>query len=52
MSWKRVFYVLDENHSFINTLFTYKPGDNVTLKVVRGRQTLNCRSRWANPKTK
>jgi serine protease Do len=32
---------LDENHSFINALFTYKPGDSVTLKVVRDRKTLN-----------
>ncbi|HLF73893.1 MAG TPA: trypsin-like peptidase domain-containing protein [Anaerolineales bacterium] len=26
---------LDENHSYVNTLFAYKPGDQVTLEVVR-----------------
>lgn len=31
---------LDENHSFLNTLFTYKPGDTVTVVVVRNGQTL------------
>ncbi len=30
---------LDETHSYINTLFTFKPGDQVTLEVVRGNQT-------------
>ncbi len=29
---------LDETHSFINTLFTYKPGDQVTLTFVRGEE--------------
>jgi 2-alkenal reductase len=31
---------LDEKHSYINTLFIYKPGDKVTVTVVRGNQTL------------
>ena len=31
---------IDETHSYINTLFLYKPGDQVTLEVVRGGQTL------------
>jgi len=31
---------LDEKHSYINALFTYKPGDKVTVQVVRGSQTL------------
>jgi S1-C subfamily serine protease len=31
---------LDENHSFVNTLFAYKPGDRVEVEVVRARQTL------------
>ena len=30
---------LDETHSYINTLFTFKPGDQITLEVVRGNQT-------------
>lgn len=31
---------LDANHSYLNTLYTYKPGDQVTLSVVRNGQTL------------
>ena len=31
---------IDETHSYINTLFLYKPGDQVTLDVVRNGQTL------------
>lgn len=31
---------LDDTHSYLNTLYTYKPGDSVTLTVVRGTQTL------------
>jgi 2-alkenal reductase len=27
--------VLDETHSYVNTLFTFKPGDQVTLNVMR-----------------
>jgi len=27
---------LDETHSYVNTLFTFKPGDQITLNVVRG----------------
>ena len=26
---------LDETHSYVNTLFTFKPGDQVTLNVMR-----------------
>jgi serine protease Do len=26
---------LDETHSYVNTLFTYKPGDQITLEVLR-----------------
>ena len=31
---------LDETHSYINTLFHYKPGDQVTVTLARGQQTL------------
>ncbi len=31
---------LDDTHSYLNTLYTYKPGDMVTLTVVRGGQTM------------
>ncbi len=31
---------LDQTHSYINALFAYKPGDQVTLEVVRGSQTM------------
>ena len=31
---------IDENHSYINALFQYKPGDLVTLEVVRDGKTL------------
>jgi len=31
---------LDETHSYINTLFQYKPGDQVTIEVARDNQTL------------
>jgi 2-alkenal reductase len=31
---------LDENHSYVNSLFTFKPGDEITLNVVRdGKDT-------------
>ncbi len=31
---------IDETHSYLNTLFTYKPGDTVTLTVIRnGKST-------------
>ena len=30
---------LDENHSYVNTLFEFQPGDQVTLDVVRGDKT-------------
>ena len=26
---------LDETHSFVNTLFTYKPGDQITVEFMR-----------------
>ena len=32
--------LLDETHSYVNTLFEFKPGDQVALEVVRGDQTL------------
>ena len=31
---------IDRDHSYLNTLYTYKPGDKVTLTVVRNGQTL------------
>jgi serine protease Do len=31
---------MDETHSYLNTLYTYKPGDSVTLQVVRNGQKL------------
>ena len=30
---------LDETHSYVNTLFEFQPGDQVTLDVVRGDET-------------
>jgi len=31
---------LDETHSYVNTLFTFKPGDQITLNVLRdGKDT-------------
>jgi serine protease Do len=30
---------IDQNHSYLNTLYTYKPGDKVALTVVRNGQT-------------
>jgi 2-alkenal reductase len=32
---------LDEDHTFINTLFQHEPGEEVTIKVVRNRQVLS-----------
>ena len=32
---------LDETHSFINTLFDYKPGDKVQVEVERGNNTVD-----------
>jgi S1-C subfamily serine protease len=29
---------LDETHSYINTLFAYQPGDQVTIKALRNGQ--------------
>lgn len=31
---------LDDTHSYLNTLYTYKPGDAVSLTIVRASQTL------------
>jgi serine protease Do len=31
---------LDETHSYVNTLFTFKPGDQIKLEVVRGSDTV------------
>jgi 2-alkenal reductase len=31
---------LDETHSYVNTLFAYKPGDQITLEVVRGNKNI------------
>lgn len=31
---------LDDTHSYLNTLYTYQPGDQVTLSLVREGQTL------------
>jgi serine protease Do len=31
---------LDETHSYVNTLFTFKPGDQVTLTVIREGQEM------------
>ena len=30
---------IDESHSYVNALFEYNPGDQVTLEVVRGDET-------------
>jgi serine protease Do len=32
--------ILDETHSYVNTLFQFQPGDETTLEVTRGTQTL------------
>ena len=31
---------LDETHSYVNTLFTFKPGDQITLNVVRANDNV------------
>jgi 2-alkenal reductase len=31
---------IDETHSYLNTLYTYKPGDQITLSVIRNGQTI------------
>ena len=31
---------LDETHSYVNVLFEFKPGDQITLEVVRGNENL------------
>lgn len=32
---------LDETHSYINTLFTFKPGDQVSLGIIRDNREIN-----------
>jgi 2-alkenal reductase len=32
---------IDQTHSYLNTLYNYKPGDTVTLTVVRNRQAVD-----------
>jgi len=34
---------LDETHSYVNTLFTFKPGDQITLQVVRDSKDMQIR---------
>ena len=36
---------LDETHSYVNTLFTFKPGDQINLEVVRGSNTMQVQVR-------
>ena len=31
---------LDETHSYVNTVFAFQPGDQITLEVVRGNETI------------
>lgn len=31
---------IDETHSYLNTLYTYKPGDQITLSIIRNGQTV------------
>ncbi|HET6822367.1 MAG TPA: PDZ domain-containing protein, partial [Anaerolineales bacterium] len=31
---------LDETHSYVNTLFEFQPGDQVTLDVVRANESM------------
>jgi serine protease Do len=31
---------LDETHSYVNILFSYKPGDQITLEVLRGNKNI------------
>lgn len=37
--------VLDETHSYVNALFTFKPGDQINLEVVRGNNTMQVQVR-------
>ena len=32
---------IDETHSYVNSLFEYKPGDQITLELVRGNETMH-----------
>lgn len=36
---------LDETHSYINTLFTFNPGDPINLEVVRDNKTMQVQIR-------
>ncbi len=31
---------IDETHSYVNTLFTFNPGDKIALEIVRGNKTM------------
>ncbi|HEX8992757.1 MAG TPA: trypsin-like peptidase domain-containing protein [Anaerolineales bacterium] len=31
---------IDQNHSYLNTLYSYKPGDSVALTIIRNSQTM------------
>ena len=31
---------IDQSHSYLNTLYTYKPGDTVALSVIRNGKTV------------
>ncbi|MGD0612996.1 MAG: trypsin-like peptidase domain-containing protein [Anaerolineales bacterium] len=43
--------VIDANHSYINTLFLYKPGDQVTLEVERSGRNLQVQVTLGESKT-
>jgi S1-C subfamily serine protease len=34
---------LDATNSYLNTLFSYKPGDQITLSIVRNGQTFQAK---------
>ena len=34
---------LDATHSYLNTLFSYKPGDQITLSIIRNGQTFQAK---------
>lgn len=38
---------IDENHSYINALFQYKPGDTVNIELARGTKTITVSVRLA-----
>jgi S1-C subfamily serine protease len=37
---------LDETHSYVNALFEFKPGDQITLEVVRGMKRYKSKLCW------